>query len=163
MTNKQTTNVFDRLTKLEFEEIWTAKWANYSDYTRILIIVRSEEIPNKEIKGFIDDRPFLKIEFSKETEDDSFGEKVIWLYLHSNSEFENLHEDLKSLSLIGDGGWVEAIDLDNRILSKYSYGDVDTGMYYDIDPEDFEPDLEENEDYYALIDRRVAQSPIKIA
>ena len=88
---------------------------------------------------------------------------MIWLYLHSNSEFENLHEDLKSLSLIGDGGWVEAIDLDNRILSKYSYGDVDTGMYYDIDPEDFEPDLEENEDYYALIDDRVAQSPIKIA
>lgn len=163
MTNKQTTNVFNRLTKLEFEEIWSAKWANYSDYTRILIIVRSEEILNKEIKGFIDDQAYLKIEFLKETEDDSFGEKLIWLYLHSNSEFQYLHEPLESLSLVGGGCQVEAIDIDNRILSKYSYGDVDTGMYYDIDPEDFEPDLEENEDYYAIIDDRVAQSPIKIA
>ena len=159
---KKSNIIFDRLTKSEFDKIWTAKWMNYKDYRRLLIIVRSEEIPIKEIKSFIDEREFLNIEFSRETKDDFLGDKMNWFYLHSNSELNYLHDDLKLLSTIGDGLYVEAIDIDNRILSKYAHGDVDTGMYYDIDPEDFQPDLEENEDYYALIDKRVQKSPIKI-
>ena len=86
----------------------------------------------------------------------------MWIYLHDNSEFKYLNEDFAALSGIGDGFNFQAVDIDNRILQGYTYGDLDSGMYCEIDPEDFDPNSEENQTYYESIDLRLNSSPIKI-
>ena len=91
------------------------------------------------------------------------GEINHWVYLHSNSEFRYYHDDLMALSSEGESTRIAAIDIDNRIYQGYGYGDMDSGMYDGIDPEDFDSDNEDNEDYYIVIDEKISDSPAEIA
>jgi len=154
--------VFARMSSDEFKNEWPNSWMNYASYCRVLIIIRSENDVEKDALDFINDKSYFKLAFVEKTIDNEFDENLLWIYLHCTSEFQFCHSEFISLSTTGDGFNVLAIDVDNRILQKYSFGDIDTGMYYDIDPEDFEPNIEENELYYSDIDDRISESPIEI-
>jgi len=99
----------------------------------------------------------------KKTREEDWERNLLWLYIHSNSEFKYYNEDFSALSGTDDGFKFQAIDIDNRIWQGYTYGDMDSGMYCEIDPENFEPDSEENQSYYESIDTTINSSPIKIA
>jgi hypothetical protein len=152
---------FVRMNEQLFEQAWSDSWMDYSAYTRILLLIRADDDIKDQIIEFISEKPFLKLEYIEIAPDDIFDD-IYWVYLHSNSEFRFLHDDLIGFSGIGDGINIQAIDLDNRILQNYDCGDEDSGMFFDIDPEDFDPDSEDNEDYLDVIKSRIKLSPVKI-
>jgi hypothetical protein len=162
MENKK---VFERMSSEEFKTQWPQDWIDFTSYTRILLVANvydNDYDPEIEILKFIEEKTFLKLAFVEKTREDDWERNLLWIYLHDNSEFKYLNEDFAALSGIGDGFNFQAVDIDNRILQGYTYGDLDSGMYCEIDPEDFDPNSEENQTYYESIDLRLNSSPIKI-
>ena len=155
---------FKRMTIEEFKIQWPQEWMNYNTYTRILLVIDAELKFKKQILKFVEEKPFLKLELIQTAKEKTFDIEcdLFWVYIHSNSEFRYLNEDLITFSGLGDGINIEAIDIDNRILQKYSYGDSDTGMFDEIDPEDFVPNKKINKDYYKSLDNRIINSPVTI-
>jgi hypothetical protein len=160
------TKVFERMSSEQFSTQWPQPWMDFSCYTRILIVAQAYDNdynPENAIVKYIDEHPSLKLELIEKTREEDSERNLLWIYIHSNSEFKYYNEDFSSLSGTDDGFNFQAIDIDNRIWQGYTYGDMDTGMYCEIDPENFEPNSEENQCYYESIDATINSSPIKIA
>ena len=160
------TKVFERLNSEQFRTQWPQYWMDLSSYTRILIVAQvydNDYNPENAILKFIDEHPSLQLVFIEKTREEDWERNLLWLYIHSNSEFKYYNEDFSALSGTDDGFIFQAIDIDNRIWQGYTHGDMDTGMYCEIAPENFEPDSEENQCYYESIDTTINSSPIKIA
>jgi len=167
MENKKNNEikVFERMSSEEFKTQWPQAWMNFYSYTRILLvadIVDNEYDLENAILKFIEEQPSLKLVLIEKTREEDWEGNLLWIYLHSNSEFKYYHDNFTALSGTDDGGHFIAIDIDNRIWQGYMYGDLDTGMYCEIDPEDFDPNSEENQCYYESIDNKINSSPIKI-
>ena len=149
----------------EFKTQWPQAWADFYSYTRILLVANiydNEYDPENAILKFIEENPSSKLVLIEKTRDEDEETNRLWIYLHSNSEFKYYHDNFIALSGTDDGCSFIAIDIDNRIWQGYMSGDLDTGMYCEIDPEDFDPNSEENQCYYESIDATINSSPIKI-
>ena len=56
-SKKKVVNVFERMNKKEFEKQWSQNWMDYSSYTRVLLVITSDEDIDKEIHAFVEERP----------------------------------------------------------------------------------------------------------
>ena len=172
---------FAWLSQMQFKKIYGEQFADYNDYSRIILIISSTNDDLENHKKIIfdellgnsheDEFQTLKIApYHFATAPNEYGFEDIWLYYHSKEEIGYSNDTFRELSeaLMTS---IKAIDPDNKIYQGYSNGDFDTGMNYVQNEgdfgmwnawEDFDPNSELNEEYFEELSSKLKSSPIKI-